>query len=139
MTTCPESTDAAERPTFVKNAQQEAVHRTLFFSSSPENNEDKGNQSSLFFFATTVYDIYIHNNFPTRVTKEEKWKSIIQQRCRLARIRLETFYLQLEVPNLRVRIAQLGVEPIIIILQNRRGSRGFAVLQTKNTINIIDF
>jgi hypothetical protein len=64
-------------------------------------------------------------------SKKKRISFIIQQRCRLARIRLETFYLQLEVPNLRVRIPQFGVEPIIIVLQSSSGSRRFAVLQTK--------
>jgi hypothetical protein len=69
--------------------------------------------------------------------KENKgYHSIIQQRCRLARIRLETFYLQLKVPNLRVRLSQIGIEPIIILLQSGSGSRTFAVLQTKKSIVI---
>jgi hypothetical protein len=60
--------------------------------------------------------------------KKKGNQSIIQQRCRLARIRLETFYLQLKVPDLRVRIAQIGVEPLIILLQSRRDSRSFTVV-----------
>jgi hypothetical protein len=140
MTTCLESTGAAERPTFVKTHRTKLYTIRLSFLSSPDNKKYKGNQSSPFFFATTVYDIYVQQQFSYPRNKRRKGnQSIIQQRCRLARIRLETFYLQLEVPNLRVRIAQLGVEPIMIVLQSRRSSRSFAVLQTKNTINIIDF
>lgn len=104
-----------------------AVHYTLFFQSRKQETQ----KESVFsiFFLTTVYDIYVHNIFLIRVIKEKKRNhSIIQKRCRLSRIRLETFYLQLEVPNLRVRIAQIGVESIVIILQSGGGSRSFAVL-----------
>ena len=135
MTTCLESTGAAERPPFVKRRRTKRYTTRLSFLSSPENKKHKGNQSYPFFFATTVYDIYVQQHFSYPRNKRRKGnQSIIQQRCRLARIRLETFYLQLEVPNLRVRIAQLGVEPVIVVLQSRRGSRSFAVLQTNKKI-----
>lgn len=74
-----------------------------------------------------------HYNFPYPRNRKKKGgiSIIIQQRCRLARIRLETFYLQLEVPNLRVSISQIGFEPIIVLLQSRSDSRRFAVLRAQ--------
>jgi hypothetical protein len=137
MTTCLESTGAAKRRTFVKNAQKEAYstpHAFPFlFQSRKQESQCESVFSFFFWSATTVYDIYVSQQFsyyPRHKREKKRRKSIIQQRCRLARIRLETFYLYFEVPNLRVRIAQLGVEPIIIIQQSRSGSRSFAVLQT---------
>ena len=40
------------------------------------------------------------------------------QQCRgcFARVRFETFHLELELPNFRVGLAQFGVELVIIIL-----------------------
>jgi hypothetical protein len=45
-------------------------------------------------------------------------KILTIQQCRgcFARVRFETFHLELELPNFRVGFAQFGVELVIIIL-----------------------
>jgi len=51
-------------------------------------------------------------------TKDERCFSVIEQRLgSFARVRLETFNLQLERAYLRLRVAQLGRELLVILLQ----------------------
>jgi hypothetical protein len=52
-------------------------------------------------------------------------------------IRLETFYLQHQVPDFRIRIAKVRAEPLIIILYGGGGGGNFAVLKKTLIISII--
>jgi len=105
MTTCPESTDAAEferLTTFVKNSQKEDLRRTLFFSflSSPEIRNTKGNQSSPFS-SRLLYMIYTFTTiFLSRVTKEKKRNQSSSSRAAA----LRAFALSPSTCNSRFRI-----------------------------------
>jgi hypothetical protein len=71
----------------------------LFFVSS----------SSQYINSTTIFS-------PTKRQINEKILTIQQCRGCFARVRFETFHLELELSNFRVGLAQFGVELVIIIL-----------------------
>ena len=82
---------------------------------------DQNIKVSFFFFPSSPYTSKKTTNLPAPPRKRDKrnemFQLVVQQcGCRLARVRLEAFHLQLEVPNFGVGLAQFGVEPVVITL-----------------------
>ena len=144
MTTCLESTGAAERPTsnVRQKAQNEAVYHTPFFSFKSRKQETQRESVLSFFSSRLLYMIYTFNNiFPTRVTKEEK--EINQSSSSAAALR--AFALRLSTCNSRFRIFAFASRSSALSrsLSSCKAEEAAEALpsykQTKNTINIIDF